>query len=189
MSDRLGISVGFVKLKSGLFGKKPIALEIYKNGIILKYKSEDKEYLFEQISAIKTFNYLAPNPINYDFDIFNSSGEKLASVAVPYEQGEIGTALLKAHRDFHLGDDFSKQLADCDFKLDDYLFWQKGKLFYKSKKGVTEYLPHQIDDFVCKNGCYFFTLKSSKETIGTLLQDAPNCLTTIAVCKAIANIS
>ena len=46
----------------------------------------------------------------------------------------------------------------------------------------------EIDKFIVKNGMYFFTLIDSKETLVLHLHEAPNCLMSIEVCKAIADM-
>ena len=178
-----------VPLKSGLFGKKPTAITIYTDGFILSYKTGNTEYLFDKISAIKSYDYFAPNPISYHADIFGTAGEKLVSIEVPYVQREDITVLLTAHRDYQLGADFPADLLRQDFVLDNYLSWQQGKLVHTGRKGTTEYLPGQIDRFTQTNGAWFFTLHGTKETVGLFITDSPNCLTTIAVCHAIAEIS
>ena len=189
MNYELGSLLESVQLKSGLFVKKPTALEIYTNGIVLRFKNnEDKEFLFNQISGIKTFDYFAPNSVEYHFDIFNNDGAKISSISIPYIHSNIGTALLEAHMNFQLGENFPQQLADSDFILDNQLSWQKGKLIHNGRKGIAEYSPQQIDNFIIEKGCHYFTLKSSKDTLMLMLHDSPNCLTAIAVGKAIANI-
>ena len=175
-----------IPLKSGLFGKKPTALTIYSDGIILSYKTGSKEYLFSQISAIKSLDYMAPNPINYHVDLFDNAGAKITSLDIPYEQRANLPHLFMAHRDYTLGPNFPMDLPQRDFVLDNYLSWQKGKLVHKTRKGTTTYLPEQIDRFTETNGSWFFTLHGSKDTVGLFFMDCPNCLTSLAVCHAIA---
>jgi len=186
MSQELGEYIWFVALNSGLFGRKPHTLEVHENGIVLKYKSEDKAYLFEQMSGIKSFDYYTDNPITYSFDIFNRDGKKIVTISVPFGRREDGTTLLTAHMNFLLKGGLLQNLESSDFELDDRLFWQRGKLLHKGKKGLETYTLSQIDEFVYKGGCYFFTLKDSKTTLSIFLQNTPNCLASIEVCKAIA---
>ena len=188
MKNELGSLIASIALKSGLFGKKPTALDVYTNGIILKFKNEDMEYLFEHISSIKTFNYFAPNPAEYNFDVFNNSGEKISALSIPYAHRAIGTALLEAHMRFQLKNDFPQNLANSEFILDNHLSWQRGRLIHSGRKGTREYLPQQIDRFIVKDGMHFFTLKDNNDTLALLLHDSPNCLTTIEVCRAITDM-
>ena len=192
MNNELGSLIKSVKVTRGLLqliGKKPKAFEVYENGIILKFKNESKEYLFEQISRIKQFNYFTPNPVAYDFEIFSADGEKIVAFSIPYSQRDDATVLLVAHMRVQLKSNFPQQLKSSDFILDNHLSWQKGKLVHKGKKGIEEYFPEQIDEFIVKKGCYIFTLKSGNETLAVFLDDAPNCLTTLEVCRAIASIN
>ena len=186
MNHDLGTFIKSIPQKPGLFGKKPAALEIYANGIILKFKTEDKTYPFADIARIISFDYAAPNSITYNFDLFHQNGEKIAAISIPYEQQEDGTLLLNAHMHAQLTLDFPNNLMDSEFVLDNHLTWKKGKLIHTWRKGIDEYTPQQIDEFKVNKGAYYFTLKDSKNTLGLFLHDAPNCLTTIEVCHAIA---
>jgi hypothetical protein len=189
MSTNFGTLIGSAALKSGLFGKKPAALEIYTEGIVLKYKNEDLALPFAEISAIKSLNYFTPTPISYDFQIFNLDNAKVLDVSVPYTQLSGATALLEAHMSFRLTEAFPQNLMHTDFILDDFVTWKNGKLYYKWKKGVKEFTPSQIDKFIEHKGTHAFTMKNSDETVGVSLTFAPNCLMTLAICRAIADLS
>lgn len=186
----LGDLIDSISLKSGLFGKKPTGIEIHENGIVIKYKTEDKKYLFEKISAMKSSDYFYPNPAMYNMDILGSNGEKIVSLAFPYMQRDDMTKLLVAHREALKGSDFPNRLMETSYVLCGGVTWEKGKLYQKRKEGIAEYTPEQIEDFILKDGMYFFTLKNSKKDIITILMhDSPNCLFAIDACYAIANIS
>ena len=174
-----------IKLNSGLFGKKPAGIDIFENGIRLVFKSGEQLYSYSDITAIKSMDYFYPNPITYNFDIFQAD-KKIASVAIPYVNRIVGTQLLTAHKNAVLGSDFPENLSTTAYALDEYLSWEKNKLVYNGRKGKEEYPPEQIDSFISKDGCYFFTLKNSNKTIGILLHNSPNCLMAIELCTAIA---
>ncbi len=188
MNDELGNRVKDVKLKSGLLGKKPTGITVYENGVEIQFKSESKKYRFEQIPAIQSTDYFAPNAIEYHFDIFHKTDGKIASLSIPYANREDGTALLEAHKKAWLGIDFPQKLPDATYMLDDHLTWEKGKLVYNGRKEREEYPARQIAAFVIKNGSHFFTVKDSKETLMVDLAYSPNCLMAAEICKAIADL-
>ena len=189
MTTQLGAHLKSVSLKSGLLGKKPHALEIHQSGLLIRYKSEDVALPFAEISAIKSLNYFTPNPVAYNFEIFNRDSDKMLDISIPFTQKDDATALLTAHMRFCLTDTFPQNLMHTNHILDDYVTWQDGMLYYKWRKGIKEFTPDQIDKFIEHKGTHRFTIKNSDETVGVSVAFAPNCLATIAICQAISELS
>ena len=176
-----------MELDSGLFGKKPKAVEIYNNGIKILFKNREEIYYYNEITAIKSMSHFYPNTINYHYDIYQGN-KQVAALSIPYVNRDAGTQLLLAHKNALLGKDFPDKLSETTYILDDSLDWEKNKLVYARGKAVGEYSVEEIDDFKEEGGCFFFTLKNSKDTIALYLHDAPNCLMSIDICKAIAKM-
>ena len=86
----LGKKLSTIDLKSGLLGKKPNSLTIYDKGIILGYKTCEKVLSFAELTAIQSYNYFQPNPINWDFTISCQNGEKF-TISIPFKDRPVAT--------------------------------------------------------------------------------------------------
>jgi len=186
--SELGSLINSISLKAGLFGKKPNGVDVYEKGLVLKYKNEERVLPFSEISAIKSLNYGAPQPPQYDLDIYDKDDKKIISLAIPYAQLSDATLIFKTHEKYVLPTSARELIKTTDFELDPYLSWKNGSLFYKTRKGIQEYSPRDIDQFCIKNGSHYFTLKDSKDTVMLFVSDSFNVLAAIEICRAIADI-
>jgi hypothetical protein len=175
-----------IELTRSLFGNKPIELELYAEGLMIRYKKEERQYLFSQIKRIHSDDYFVPLPSSYAFEVITAEGEKI-TFSIPYVRFEDARALLMVHANYLLPEGFQDNIMQFAYVLDDYLTWEKGTLVYRGRKGTVEYPASAIEDFVEKNGLYYFTMKDSKDTrVMNVLHAPQNCLASIWIGQAIA---
>ena len=167
-------------------GNQPKELWLYQDRMVLKYKKEGREFLFADVYALKTGDMFVPNPSSYAFEIFDKQNQKMAAFKISYQNRQDALQVLEYHKAYHLGEHFSIDLMASDYILDDHFTWEKGSLVYRGAKTTGSYQLTEIDDFIEKNGTYFFTLKGRKDKLAVGILYAPNCLMTIDICKAIA---
>jgi len=181
-----GSCIAVISLESSFIGNKPKELWLYQDGMILKYKKEDKEFMFADVWALKTGDMFVPNLSSYSFEMFDGQNQKLAAFKISYQNRQDALRVLEYHKMYRLGEHFPMDLMESEYVLDDHFTWEKGVLVYRSSKTTDRFQLNEIEDFVEKNGTYFFTLAGRKDKLVVFVLYAPNCLLTIAVCKAIA---
>jgi len=181
-----GTCLAVIGLESSFLGNRPKELWLYQDRMILKYKKEEKEFLFADVWSLKTGDMFVPNPSAYSFEMFDKQNQKLAAFKISYQNRQEALKVLECHKIYRLGEHFPMDLMESEYILDDHFTWEKGTLVYRTGKTVGSFQLSEIEGFIEKNGTFFFTLAGRKNKLVVGILYAPNCLMTIDICKAIA---